>query len=414
MEIHRRALQSVVLFGIVSLLADVTYESARSIIGPYMAMLGASAIAISVVSGAGELVGYGVRLLSGRLADRTQRYWLLVWLGYGVNLLSVPLLALVGRWELAAVLVIAERLGKAVRAPSRDALLSHATQHIGHGKGYGLHEALDQIGAVTGPLLVATAIAQGFGYRGAFAMLVVPAVAALGVLWLVQKVVPRTDGFPDRASEEHGNVQSLPQSFRRFLFAACVAAAGMVDFPLLAYHVHAAGLANDAFVPGLYALAMAVDAMAALALGRLFDRLGIRTLATGSIVSSLAALFVVGAGSLIHDGSSSLASIAGSLIHDGSSLLASIALILGMIAWGIGMGAHESILRASVAVLVPAPLRGSGFGALSAWYGISWFGGSVLLGVLYHWHPLAMAIAAAVFQIVAAMVWFALGRVRIE
>jgi hypothetical protein len=144
---------------------------------------------------------------------------------------------------------------------------------------------------------------------------------------------------------------------------------------------------------------MAVDAMAALALGRLFDRLGIRTLATGSIVSSLAALFVVGAGSLIHDGSSSLASIA---------------LTLGMIAWGIGMGAHESILRASVAVLVPAPLRGSGFGALSAWYGISWFGGSVLLGVLYHWHPLAMAIAAAVFQIVAAMVWFALGRVRIE
>ena len=398
-EIHRRALQSVVLFGIVSLLADVTYESARSIIGPYMAMLGASAIAISVVSGAGELVGYGVRLLSGRLADRTQRYWLLVWLGYGVNLLSVPLLALVGRWELAAVLVIAERLGKAVRAPSRDALLSHATQHIGHGKGYGLHEALDQIGAVTGPLLVATAIAQGFGYRGAFAMLVVPAVAALGVLWLVQKVVPRTDGFPDRASEEHGNVQSLPPSFRRFLFAACVAAAGMVDFPLLAYHVHAAGLANDAFVPGLYALAMAVDAMAALALGRLFDRLGIRTLATGSIVSSLAALFVIGAGSLIREGSSSLASIA---------------LILGMITWGIGMGAHESILRASVAVLVPAPLRGSGFGALSAWYGISWFGGSVLLGVLYHWHPLAMAIAAAVFQIVAAMVWFALGRVRIE
>ncbi len=399
MEIQRRALQSVVLFGVVSLLADLTYESARSIIGPYMAMIGASAIAISVVSGAGELVGYGLRLLSGRLVDRTQRYWLLVWLGYGVNLLSVPLLALVGRWELAAVLIVAERLGKAVRTPSRDALLSHATQHIGHGKGYGIHEALDQIGAVTGPLLVTTAIAHGLGYRGTFALLVVPAVAALGVLWFVQKVVPRRDRFQDRIAEEHGNVQSRPSSFRRFLFAAGVAAAGMVDFPLLAYHVHAAGLANDAFVPGLYALAMAVDAVAAFVLGRLFDRFGIRTLAMGSLVSSLAALLVVGAGSLL---------------HDGSNPLASITLVLGMIAWGIGIGAHESILRASVAALVPAPLRGTGFGALSAWYGISWFLGSVLLGVLYHWHPLGMAVAASVLQIFAAVVWFTLGRVRIE
>lgn len=391
MQHERRAYKSIVLFGIVSLLADVTYESARSIIGPYLAVLGASAVAISVVSGAGELVGYGLRIASGRLADRTQRYWLLVWIGYAVNLLAVPLLALVGRWEVAAVLVIAERLGKAIRAPARDALLAQATQHIGHGKGFGIHEALDQIGAVSGPLLVAAAMAVGLGYRGALGLLAIPALAALGALRLIERTLPPPEHTSVHSSESNAAPAALPPMFYRFLIAACFAAAGMVDFPLLAYHAHAAGF-SQTLVPLLYALAMAVDALAALVLGRLFDRLGLRTLAAASVVSSIAAVLVIASGS------------------PGAGIISPVALAIGIAAWGIGMGAHESILRASVALIVPAQLRGSAFGALSAWYGGAWFVGSSLLGVLYRWHPMAMALAAAVLQVAAAMIWFVSGR----
>lgn len=387
LDLQRRGLWSVVFFGIVSLLADVTYESARSIIGPYMAVLGGSAVAISVVSGAGELVGYGLRIASGRLADRTQRYWLLVWIGYTVNLLVVPLLALVGRWEVAAVLVLAERIGKAIRAPARDALLAQATQHIGYGKGFGIHEALDQIGAVSGPLLVAAAIALGLGYRGAFGLLAIPALAALGALRLIERILPPLEHVPVQRSDMSGAPTPLPRSFYRFLVAAFLAAAGMVDFPLLAYHVHAAGF-DQALVPLLYALAMGVDALAALVLGRLFDRLGLRTLAAASVVSSIAAVLVVTSGT------------------PSAGIVSLVALAIGIAAWGVGMGAHESILRASVAVMVPANLRGRAFGSLSAWYGGAWFMGSSILGLLYHWHPLAMALAAALLQLIAAAIWF--------
>src|SRR5437763_2741339 len=168
---ERTALRFVVLLGVVSLFADMTYEGARSITGPFLAVLGASGTAVGVIAGLGELLGYGLRLASGYLADRTRRYWAMTLLGYGVNVLAVPLLALAGRWEVAAALMIAERVGKAIRTPARDVMLSQATHRIGHGWGFGLHEALDQIGAVTGPLLVALIVIGPGGYPAAFAAL---------------------------------------------------------------------------------------------------------------------------------------------------------------------------------------------------------------------------------------------------
>lgn len=149
------ALKFIVLLGVVSLFADATYEGARSINGPYLALLGASATTVGFVAGLGELIGYSLRLVSGYMSDRIGRYWAITLFGYTLNMLAVPALALAGRWEIAAMLMIAERIGKAIRTPARDAMLSHATREIGRGKGFGLHEALDQIGAVLGPLTVA-------------------------------------------------------------------------------------------------------------------------------------------------------------------------------------------------------------------------------------------------------------------
>jgi len=351
----KTALKFIVLLGIVSLFADMTYEGARSITGPFLAILGASGAAVGFIAGFGELVGYGLRLVSGYISDKTGRYWTVTLLGYCINLLSVPLLALAGRWELAAVLMIAERMGKAVRNPPRDAMLSHATKSVGRGWGFGLHEALDQIGAVIGPLLVTLVLYFKKGYQTSFGILLIPAILALSVLIVARLLYPRPRDFEANSTIMEG--KGFPKIFWLYLVSVVLIAAGYVDFPLIAYHFKKVSIASDNWIPVFYAIAMGVDALAALLFGRLFDRIGIATLIIVSLISSVFA----------------------PLVFLGGFHLA----ILGMAIWGIGMGAQESIMRAAVANMVPANKRGSAYGVFNTGYGLFWFLGSALMGILY-------------------------------
>ena len=189
-SIDRAAIRFIVLIGVVSLFGDMTYEGARSITGPYLATLGASATIVGVVAGFGELVGYAIRLLSGYIGDRTGRYWTVTIIGYILNLFAVPLLALAGSWEIAVVLIVAERMGRALRAPTRDAMLSHAATRTGAGWAFGLHEAMDTTGAIIGPLAVSAALYFGRGYTTSFAMLVVPAILSIFVLLVARSQFP--------------------------------------------------------------------------------------------------------------------------------------------------------------------------------------------------------------------------------
>lgn len=255
------ALKFVVLVGVVSLFADMTYEGAGSITGPFLGLLGASGTVVGIVAGFGELIGYGLRLVSGYVSDRTGRYWAVTLLGYALNMLAVPLLALAGRWEMAALLMIAERMGKAVRTPARDAMLSHATRQIGRGWGFGLHEALDQIGAVVGPLLVAAVLYAAGSHRTAFGALMAPALLALGVLGRARLLYPRPEEF--EAGLPRLKAAGFPRRFWVYLAAVALVAAGYVDFPLIAYHFKSAATVPDDWTPLVYALPMGVDALAA-------------------------------------------------------------------------------------------------------------------------------------------------------
>lgn len=349
------AIKFVVLLGVVSLFADMTYEGARSITGPYLAILGASGTIVGIVAGFGELVGYCLRLVSGYISDKTGKYWTITLLGYGINLLAVPLLALAGRWEIAALLMIAERMGKAIRTPARDAMLSHATAKMGRGWGFGLHEAMDQIGAMLGPLIVAGVLYFKGGYQISFAILLIPALLALSVLAVARLLYPRPHVF------EVGSVQLeskvFPKVFWIYLAAVAFIAAGYVDFPLIAYHFKRVSIVSDDWIPIFYAIAMGVDALAALLFGRLFDRIGIPILIAASLISSIFA----------------------PLVFMGGFHFA----LLGMALWGVGMGAQESIMRAAIAGMVPMNRRGSAYGIFNTGYGIFWFLGSALMGILY-------------------------------
>lgn len=349
------ALKFVILLGVVSLFADMTYEGARSITGPYLAILGASGAAVGIVSGLGELIGYGLRLVSGCISDRTGKYWRVTLVGYTVNLLVVPLLALAGRWEIAAILMITERLGKAIRTPARDAMLSHATHEVGRGWGFGLHEALDQIGAVLGPLIVATVLYFRESYKISFGMLFVPAILALSVLMIARLTYPSPRDFEVDSGKLEG--KGLPRAFWLYLIAVALIAAGYADFPLIAYHFKKVSLISDSWIPTLYAIAMGVDALSALIFGSLFDRFGLSILIIASILSSLFAPLV--------------------FLGDFYSGL------MGMALWGVGMGAQESIMRAAIAEMVPINRRGASYGIFNTGYGVFWFLGSALMGILY-------------------------------
>ena len=237
---RRSAVRFIVLLGVVSLFADMTYEGARSVTGPYLGILGASAAIVGFVAGFGEFLGYALRLVSGYLSDRTGSYWPITIIGYGVNLLAVPLLALTGRWELAVLLIVAERAGKAIRTPARDAMLSHAGSQTGLGWGFGLHGALDQTGAILGPLIVGAALYLKGGYQGAFAILAIPAVLAMMVLFAARHFYPRPrdlDVAPPDLTAGH-----LPRRFWVYVAAAALIAAGYADFPLIAFHFGKTGL----------------------------------------------------------------------------------------------------------------------------------------------------------------------------
>jgi len=380
-----RGLRLIVLLGVVSLFADMTYESARSLTGPYLAILGASAAAVGIVAGFGELVGYGLRLVSGWIADRTRSYWTVTIAGYAINLLAVPALALANRWEWAAVLIILERLGKAIRAPARDALLAHASSQVGRGVGFALHEAMDQVGAMAGPVLVTLVLAWKGSYPFAFAVLAVPAALALAALVAARLIYPRPRELETGAGDLGPAAdRSFPVSFWLYLTAIGLVAAAYADFPLIAFHLKSRALVEDRWIPLFYAGAMGVDALAALLFGWWYDRKGIVAVAGAVLLSAGFAPLVF------------------------SSHVSWV--VAGMVLWGIGMGAQESIARAAVAGLVSVDRRATGYGVFNTGFGIAWFAGSAFMGILYGRNPAALVAFSVLAQLVSLPVLYAVHR----
>ncbi len=371
----------IVVLGIVSLLADVTYEGARSLNGQYLAFFGASAATVGFVAGLGELIGYGLRLAFGWLSDKTKRYWFFTILGYAINLLAVPLLALAGNWPVAAFLMIMERMGKAVRAPARDVILSHAAAGIGQGKGFAIHEALDQIGAILGPLVMMLVLAKSGQYQSAYATLAIPAVLALMVLAAARLMYPHPQSAPKEAPPV---VEKSPRLLWYYFIGIGLIAAAYADFPLIAFHLKNHNLTAERWIPLYYALAMAIDAFAALAFGWWYDKKGIKALIAAVILSTPFSL----------------------LTFSDSSILVAV----GMVLWGIGLGAQEAIIRPIVVALVPPEKRGTCFGQLHSVYGLSWFCGSALMGLLYDYSLTWLVAFSVVSQVAAIFVLTTVGK----
>lgn len=354
-SLRQRAFQFIILLGFVSLFADIAYEGARSITGPYLAVLGASGAVVGFVAGFGELIGYAMRMLSGFVSDKTGRYWPITILGYCITLVAVPMLALATRWETAAGLIIMERFGKAIRTPPRDAMLSYATHETGRGLGFGLHTAIDRIGGMIGPLAVTLMLYLNYSYRSCFAFLLVPVIVTLGFLLLARLRFPNPKelevSYPQIAAK------GFTQPFWIYVAGASLVAAGYVDFSLIAFHFQKTASFPPLWFPMFYALALGIASVSALVFGRLFDKAGIPLLMG---LTGCTALFAP-------------------LVFLGDFIWA----FVGMGLWGIGMGVQESIMTAIVAHLIPPDKRGTGYGVYNMCFGIFWFLGSFMMGILY-------------------------------
>ncbi|HET7540792.1 MAG TPA: MFS transporter [Polyangiaceae bacterium] len=380
----------VFAFGFVSLFADMVYEGARSIIGPYLALLGASATLVGLVAGAGELIGYGLRLASAYLVTRTRHYWLWTIAGYTLTVLSVPLIGVGGGLLSAMLLYAGERLGKAVRSPAKDTLLSHASTATGRGKAFGVHQFMDQLGAVAGPLLLAAMLAwHPRDYRLAFAALGAPGLAVLAILlWLRARVPdPRIYEFPAGATRvPRARAQSvepasaavpraLPARFWQYVAAVAVLSSGMASFPLLAYHAQTRHLVSDAMVPVLFAVAMLVDGLTGLLIGHAYDRRGPTVLLAVPIAACGAALAFADSGWLVW---------------------------LGVAIWGVVSGILDSTVKAAVTELVPSAARALAFGWLSLARGLGLLVAGGLLGVAYD-HSIALTVTLILVANAAAL-----------
>ncbi|HNY76167.1 MAG TPA: MFS transporter [Bacteroidales bacterium] len=390
-KLKKQAFTFLLLMGIVSLLADMTYESARSLIGPYLLFLGASASAVGFVSGLGEFIGYAVRLVFGFVVDKTKKYWLFTILGYSINLIAIPLLAVVppNGWIWAAILIVCERLGKAVRAPAKTTLVSFAAKRVGTGKGFGFVEVLDQIGAMLGPLLLffimqwkesAGTYAQ---YQWAFASLAIPALLTLIVLAISKAIFPKAEEFELTDSDVDTSKQKL--EFKKikpillYIIAIGLLAVGMADFPLMAFHIETNKVIDIKYITLLYMMVMGVDGLAAFIFGNLYDKKGAMTLWIAAIIGlSFAPLVFL---------TTNITSI-----------------VIGLILWGILLGAMESIALAYIADNVEVNYRGRILGIYYTFYGITWFIGSWVMGILYNINPKYVAIFSVIILLSAIIV----------
>jgi MFS family permease len=368
----------VLTFGLISALGDFVYEGARSITGPFLATFGASAALVGFITGAGEAVALVLRFWTGALSDRSGRHWAISITGYAITMVSVPLMAVAWTLWPAAVLVICERFGKAVRTPARDTMLAQASVDIGRGRAFAIHEAVDQSGAFVGPLVVAAAIALGGGYRWGFGILVVPGVAAMAVVFALRRAVPRPAAYEHGEHHAPGRALpsvSLPARFWWYAGYTALNMAGFATFAVLAYHLQVRHVVPSAIIPIVYAVAMGMAALGALGSGWLYDRVGLRGLVAVPVLTAVVPFL--------------------------SFATTPWLIWLGAAVWGLGLGMHESTMRAAVADLVPATRRGSGYGTFTAIYGLAWMGGGTAIGALYAHSVGSVELFVIITQIVA-------------
>jgi MFS family permease len=357
----------VLTMGVVNLFADMTYEGGTGINGQFLASLGASAAMVSILAGLGEFLGYSLRSVAGYVADRTGRYWLITFIGYAINLLAVPAMALAGNWLAAGALILAERIGRALRKPTVEAMLSYSTGKHGKGWVYAVNTAMDETGAMLGPLLMGVAMYRNVSLRSGYLLLLIPSLLALASLTRARLVFP-VPSHLEAGGPPTAQSQGFTRSYWLYMVGGAFFAAGLMSYEFVSFHLSSSGIVTDYWVPIFLALATAASVAASLILGKLYDRSGIAVVIVAVLLTSLFP----------------------PLVFFGSFWPA----LGGLVLWGIGYATQDTLLKVLIASVLPEGRRNLAFGLFYLGYGGGWALGSVAAGLLYEQSRVALVIFA--------------------
>lgn len=368
------AFRFVLTLGVVNLFADMTYEGGASINGPFLGSLGATAAAVSIVAGVGECLGYSLRAVSGYIADKTGKYWPITFVGYAINLLAVPAMAFAGSWQAASALILAERVGRAIRKPTVEAMLSYSTGKHGKGWVYAVNTAMDETGATLGPLLIALAIFLRADFHTSYALLIITSLLALGSLAVARVIFPVPSRL-EAGGPSTAHAKGFTRSYWLYMIAGSCFAAGLMSFELVSYHLSNSGIVTAHWIPIFLAIATAGAVVASLILGRAYDRFG--------IVAVIVAVV--------------LASLFSPLVFFGGFWIA----LAGLMLWGIGYATQDTLLKVLIASVLPEGRRNLAFGLFYVGYAGGWLVGSVTTGLLYDRSRLALVVFAMIAQLIS-------------
>jgi len=363
----------VFTMGIVNLFGDTTYEGGAAINGQFLGSLGASAAAISIIAGAGEFLGYALRSVAGWTADKSGKYWPVTIVGFAINLFAVPAMALAGTWQVAALLILAERTGRAIRKPTVEAMLSYSTGALGTGWVYALNTALDETGATIGPLLIAFAMYRHASYRTSYSWLLVSAVLAFIALIVARMIFSVPSQLEQ--GERTAKAKRFTPAFWIYMMGAACFGAGLMSFEFIAFHLASHRIASAYWIPVLLGIATGFGVLVNLVLGRLYDRNAIGTLVGAVFVSALFSPFVFLGGFAVA--------------------------LFGMLLWGIGYAVQDTLFKAVVADRLPEGRRNFAFGIFYTGYGVGWLIGSVAVGLLYDVSVIAVIAFSMIVQLAA-------------
>lgn len=366
------AFRFVLAMGVVNLFADTTYEGGASLNGTFLGTLGASAAAISIIAGLGEFLGYSLRSVSGYIADRTGKHWPVTFIGYTINLLAVPAMALAPSWQVAAALVLTERIGRAIRKPTVEAMLSYSTGKLGKGWVYALNTALDETGATVGPLLMALVLFLKGSYQLGYALLLVSSLLALASLVAARIVFPLPSRL-EEGGEKTARAKGFTKGYWLYMVAGACFAAGLMSFEFVSYHLSSSGTVTAHWIPLFLALSTGMGVVASLVMGRLYDRIGV-----GVVVAAVC-----------------LSALFSPLVFLGGFWVA----LVGMFLWGIGYATQDTLLKALIASVLPEGRRNLAFGLFYLGYGGGWLAGSVTTGLLYEHSRTAIIVFSVVVQL---------------
>ena len=379
------ALRIIILFGIVSLLGDIIYEGTRGVVGPYLKILGGNALIVGFVFGLGEFFGYLLRLFFGYFSDKTKAYWFFIFIGYGM-LAFIPLLSVANIWQIAGAFIITERIGKAIRSPARDTVISSFKKRVGSGFAFGLHEFFDQIGALIGPLIFAFAFLNRDvvidDYKKTFTFMWIPFIFLIIVLIFAY-------GRKVEKEKEEKIDEKLPKIFWLYIIFTFLTTFGFINFAISGYHFKTKNIFYDYQIPLVYALAMGIDGGIAMFIGKAYDRMnkkgdGLKLLLIIPLLTLLSSITILSSYKYL--------------------------IILGIAFWGIVMGAHETIMKAGISDITSLRRRGTAYGLFNFSYGIALFFGGSMAGYLYEYSINVLLIILILIQIFAIFFFFAINR----